>query len=301
MFRDKVRLDTSQVEDHRGLRLGRGAGIGAAGGGIGLIVLLVAMLFGVDPSGLTGSGSLTGTLEELQNQTVGNETTGNAELAQACRTGADANVREDCRIVAFVNSIQQYWNEEFTRRGGTYTFARTRFFSGATQTGCGAASSQVGPFYCPRDQQVYIDLDFFDELLKRFGATGGPFAQGYVIAHEYGHHIQNLLGVLNQVAGDREGPQSAAVRSELQADCLAGVWANHAVETGFIAQLTQADIAEALNAAAAVGDDRIQQQVQGRVTPESWTHGSSKQRQTWFNNGYRSGDLNSCDTFSRPI
>jgi predicted metalloprotease len=190
--------------------------------------------------------------------------------------------------------VQEYWGE--TVRG--YEQAPTQFFSGQTTTACGGATSAVGPFYCPGDQTIYIDLTFYDELRQRFGATGGPFAEAYVIAHEYGHHVQHLLGDDERVGGDRQGATSGAVRLELQADCYAGVWAANAVDTGFIVELTDADIRDGLDAAAAIGDDRLQRQATGRVDRESWTHGSSEQRQRWFDEGYRSGDPGACDTFA---
>ena len=293
-FRDEAKLDTSQVEDLRGRRVGKG-GLAVGGGGIGLIVTLLIIFLGGNVTG--GDGGL-GELGNLAGQSAGTPGA-SSDLAQECRTGADADEREDCRIVAYVNSIQSYWTEAFSGGGREYEPARTRFFTDSVQSGCGAASAAMGPFYCPADRYIYIDLGFFDELRSRFGAQGGPFAQAYVIAHEYGHHVQNLLGVLD--GPQDQGADSRAVRVELQADCLAGVWAANAVETGFLTGLSQADIADALDAAAAVGDDRIQEAVQGRVTPESWTHGSSEQRQQWFTTGYESGNPGSCDTFSGEV
>ena len=274
-FRRDVGLDTSQVSDRRG------AGPLAVGGGgiIGLIVLVFSLLNGGGGGGL-GVDTPAGDLK--------------SDLSASCQTGEDANQKDDCRIVGVVNSVQKYWEQ----RQPNYRRATTVFFNGGVQTGCGSASSAIGPFYCPADQKIYIDLGFYEDLRTRFGASGGPFAEAYVIAHEYGHHIENLRGVLERARSRETGPQSPAVRVELQADCLAGMWARGAVETGYIEELTDADIRDGLNAASAIGDDRIQEQAQGQVSPESWTHGSSEQRQKWFLTGFRATTDNACDTFA---
>ncbi len=283
-FRPGARLDTGQVQDQRGAGGGRGV---AVGGGLGTILVVVVLALlgvdipggdGTDPYGL-GTGPSSGAA---------------SELSSACRSGRDANQREDCRIVAVINSVQAYWSGEVDG----YREAPTRFFTARTSTGCGSATSAVGPFYCPLDQTVYIDLAFYAQLRAQFGARGGAFAEAYVIAHEYGHHVQHLIGTDERVGNDRQGARSGSVRLELQADCYAGVWAAHAVETGFIEDLTPADIADGLDAAAAVGDDRIQKRATGRVDSESWTHGSAAARQRWFQTGLDSGNAQRCDTFA---
>jgi predicted metalloprotease len=294
-FRKDVGLDPSQIEDRRGRgRMGGlpGGGLTIGGGGLGLAGLLVYLLLGAL------SGGDAGPLGNLDGSTVAQAPPGQV-LGEECTTGADANRREDCRIVADVNSIQRYWQGRGVA-GRPYVPAKTVFFTGSTDTGCGPASTDVGPFYCPADKHVYIDLGFYDELRTRFGATGGPFAEAYVLAHEYGHHVQDLSGVLGRGSG-QTGAEGRSVRTELQADCYAGVWANHATQTGFIAALSPADIDDALNAAAAVGDDRIQSETQGQVNPETWTHGSAAQRQRWFGTGYRTGEPRACDTFRGSV
>ena len=207
-------------------------------------------------------------------------------------------------MIGTVNSVQDYWTDELPRYGKNYRNVNTVLYSGATASACGTASNQVGPFYCPLDKKVYIDASFFAELTSRFGADSGALAQEYVVAHEYGHAIQDQLGILDRAQQDPQGQNSSAVRIELMADCLGGVWAKHASQTQasngqtLLKPLTQTDIESALSAASAVGDDRIQKKLQGRVTPESWTHGSSAERQRWFSTGYQGGDLNQCDTFT---
>jgi predicted metalloprotease len=280
-IRRGARLDPGQISDRRGMS--GGAPIAIGGGGVGLIIAIILLVLN---GGLGGSSG----------DTAGDTSSATGDLSK-CQTGADAQQSEDCRIVAYVNSIQDYWSGEMPN----YQPAKTVLFTNRTSTGCGAATTEVGPFYCPADKHVYIDLGFFRELTTTFGANGGPLAQAYVLAHEYGHHVQDLDGTINRVGGNSQGPESASVRLELQADCYAGVWAANAVDTGFITRITDQDIADALSAAAAVGDDRIQQQFQGQVNPETWTHGSSEERQRWFSTGYSSGDPSACDTFSGSI
>jgi uncharacterized protein len=300
-FRPNARLDTGEVTDLRGRTMGGRGGVAIGGGGLGLVALVVWLLFSL----LTGGGNGLGQLAPLDQQTVGQggqpgQVATPTDLS-SCRTGADANTRDDCRVVGVVNSVQKFWDGVFQRSNRQYTYVDTVFFTDQTQTGCGVATSQVGPFYCPVDKLVYIDLGFFDDLKSRFGVNVTPFVEAYVIAHEYGHHVQDQLGVLDQIRGDTQGPESKSVRAELQADCYAGVWAAHAVDTGLIEQLTQSDVNSGLDAAAAIGDDRIQEETQGQVNPETWTHGSSEQRRRWFSRGYETGKPADCNTFAGSI
>jgi predicted metalloprotease len=304
-FNPKARLDRSQVQVRRGGGRGgfsgggRGLPIpaGVGGGGLGGVLLLVIVFVVVQSLNGGGSG--------FAGPRSSDEPVSTSELTE-CRTGQDANENPDCARLAVVNSIQDFWARTLPQQTGqAYEEAGTIIFSGQVDTGCGAASSQVGPFYCPvrGDRQVYLDTTFFDDMLEgQLGAQGGDFAEAYVLAHEYGHHVENLLGYLAR-SRTQQGPESDAVRIELMADCLAGMWAKHATsspdETGevLIVELDQQDIDEAMDAAAAVGDDRIQERAGGRSDPESWTHGSAAARQMWFDRGWTRGTVQDCDTF----
>jgi len=324
-FNDSARLDASQVQDSRGgggfgrsgglgggggfgglggggYRPGRGAAIGGGGGLIGVVVLVISLLAGGGGGGGTGTGTGSDFLTDGTGTDGGTITSSRSDLAQRCRTGADADRDEDCRVVGVVNSLQSFWATTFQDSGESYTPSDTQLFTDRTTTGCGSATSAVGPFYCPADDTVYIDLGFFDELRTTYGASGGDFAQAYVLAHEYGHHVQDLLGTSAQAQQSRqqEGPQGASVRLELQADCYAGVWTASARSSNLLT-IDEADIRDGLSAAAAVGDDRIQQKSSGRIDPESWTHGSAAQRQQWFRTGLASGNPGDCDTFSGSV
>lgn len=271
------------IEDRRGQRSTGGT---LLGGGIGTIVLvLVAMYFGVDPTFLIQGMQSTG----------GASTSGSQPTAEDLRDDPAADM-----IAVVMADTEDVWNSIFASQGQQYREPTLVLFSGATRSACGLGQAAMGPFYCPADQKAYIDLSFFNDMRTRFKAPG-DFAQAYVIAHEVGHHVQNLLGISGKVREMQQGRSKAdanqlSVRLELQADCLAGVWANRADKARNI--LESGDVEEALNAASAIGDDRLQRQSQGRVVPESFTHGTSAQRQRWFRAGLASGDPDNCDTFS---
>jgi predicted metalloprotease len=293
-FNEGMQIDTSTTSSSGG---GGGGGGGrgiAIGGGLGgLLIVVVALFLGVDPSTVLPQGGTS----EYDSQGV--EAPG-FDLSQ-CKTGKDANTIVQCRVVATGNSVDGVWSQLL--KG--YTRPKVRLFSQSVSTGCGPATTDVGPFYCPVDQTAYFDTSFFQVLTDQFGSSGGPLAQEYVVAHEFGHHVQDLLGVLGKAQEGPGGSEGNGVRTELQADCYAGVWAHYAAitkqeSTGvpFLEPLTDKDIADALSAASSVGDDRIQKSSTGRVNPETWTHGSSAERQKWFTTGYQTGDPNKCDTFS---
>jgi uncharacterized protein len=284
-FNDNAQIDSSKVS-----RRGRNTAIGVGGGG-GLIVivfLLIQAFTGVDLSGIADPGTGGSTEQDpLTN----------------CSTGADANADIDCRVAGAATSISEYWSTAAPNLGFTYNDPQpVVIFSGGTDTGCGSATTAVGPFYCPTDQTIYIDTSFYDLLQSQFGASAGSLAQMYVIAHEWGHHIQNIAGIMDGLDLQATGPSSDSVRLELQADCFAGAWAGEAATTEgangvtFLKPFTKAELADALNAAASVGDDNIQEATQGQSNPESWTHGSSASRQKWFETGYEGG-AQACDTF----
>ncbi len=301
-YNPKARLDRSQMEVRSGGGRGGGGGfpgLGGGGGGMrvgggigGLVILIIIVLLQTQLGGGSGSPS------------AGPQDSGSTTSLAKCKTGADANQDRDCSLLADVNTIQAYWAQALPEQTGTqYQEAVTTVFSGATDTGCGNATADVGPFYCPVDKHVYLDKTFFRDMLQgQLGAKGGLFSEAYVLAHEYGHHVQDLLGTLGKVR-TQQGPQSDAVRLELQADCFAGVWTKYATEVPdesgqpYLLDLTDQDIANALDAARAVGDDRIQQRTSGRVDPDQWTHGSAEQRMRWFTKGMSSGTVRGCDTF----
>lgn len=282
-FNDNARIDTSKVQRRRG---GRTAAIGG-GSLVGVLVLVLASSWlGVDLTPL--AGMFGGGATPWSDQVVSMED---------CRTGADANRDDNCRMAGAANSLDVFWASQV--RG--YREPEVALYSGSTQSGCGTASASVGPFYCPSDETIYVDTSFFATLRSDFGATAGPLAQMYVLAHEWGHHISNLTGTLGKVGRDT-GASSGSVRLELQADCYAGAWVRDASTvtdaggTPFLKPVTREQMADAMNAAAAVGDDHIQRSAGQRVNPDGFTHGSSEQRQRWFQTGYEQG-ATGCDTF----
>lgn len=307
---DDQSVDVGGVQDLRGSGGSSGGGIGglpmgaALGGGGGIVglIIVVAVLL------LTGGNGLpTGAVDVNQatGGALGTGTSGEStqELQARCNTEGAIDQYLDCRMIKVYNVVNDTWKDEFARRGWQYTAPGLTFFSGSVRTGCGNATSQVGPFYCPPDQRMYFDLDFLQQLQREYGAEG-KFAQAYILAHEAGHHLQTLLGIESQMRQQQERNPSQAnalsVRLELQADCFAGVWSKLADQEGNGNGITLSpdDVQEAMNAASAVGDDRIQKAAGQRVNPETWTHGSAQQRSQWYFTGYDSGDLQRCDTFS---
>ncbi|GGF33790.1 membrane protein [Marmoricola endophyticus] len=300
-FNPKARLDSSQIEDRTGGGGGSRGGTSLpikAGGGIGGLVLVIALAI-FAPDLLDGSGTTSSDSSQGQSQTQGS-----GDFA-ACERDADlANSTRECRLVAITNAVQAYWADAYPQQtGNRYQEIRTVPFSQAVTTGgCGQATSDTGPFYCPRDQRVYLDLTFFDTVLRQLGGNDTAFTEAYVVAHEYGHHIENLMGVLGRVRS-RSGPNSDSVKLETMADCLAGVWTRSAATVKdadgntFISDLTRDDIDEGIDAAKVVGDDSIQERTQGRINPEGWTHGSSRQRIAAFDVGLNRGTIEACNFF----
>jgi uncharacterized protein len=314
-FNPKARLDTSRVHGSRGGGGAGGMGGGGGriplpggartGGGVGILVIIVVVLLlkafgGID---LTGALAGTGTGGYTTSRFTGDDT-----AYQNCKTGQDANAHPTtCGVVAVENSLVDYWRTTLPQQAPNaqfHTERAIRTFNGQVPTGCGQASAATGPFYCPGDQTIYFDPTFFRQVLQgQLHGPSGAFVEPYVIAHEFGHHIQNLLGTMSKVR-TQQGPNSDSVRLELQADCYAGMWARSATTTQdsqgnvLIQDLTPRDIQDAIDAAKSVGDDTIQRETSGRVNPEQWTHGSSDARVRWFTTGYQNGTLSACNTFN---
>jgi hypothetical protein len=301
-FNPKARLDTSRVRDRGRASRGGGGGLGGSGSSIPI------------PGGMRAGGGIVGVivvvLYLVLTQCVGTGGGGAFDTSRMadtdrydhCTTGADANEDADCARVAVENSLYDFWGDEL---GGKFEAEQgVETFGNATDTGCGQATSDVGPFYCPADRTIYLDTTFFEAVLQgQLAGPSGAFVEPYVLAHEYAHHIQNLLGTMAQVK-TQQGPKSDSVRLELQADCYAGMWARAATTTEdadgnvLFTEISDEDIQNAIDAATSVGDDRIQEQSGGRVNPEQWTHGSAASRVAWFRTGFTTGSLTSCDTFA---
>jgi predicted metalloprotease len=287
---DDQAVDVSGVSDRRG----RGGAAAIGGGGVGIVGLLVYVLISV-----LGGGEVDPTQLVPQGGPVQGEGAGTGELETRCNSDGAIGRYDDCFLVEVCNVVSEVWTDEFARAGESYDRPGLTFFTQAVQTGCGTASSQVGPFYCPPDQGIFIDIGFLEQLQQQFGAEG-RYAQAYIMAHEAGHHLQTLFGTERKVRAAQQANPSQqnelSVAMELQADCYAGVWSRLADDRGNVS-VGEAELDQAIGAAEAVGDDRIQQKTQGRVDPESWTHGSAEQRRSWFLRGRESADVNSCDTF----
>ena len=275
---------SNNVEDRRGISVARGVKVGGISG-LGLVaIVVVSLLLGVDPTTVL--------------QQVGQNLPSSTTIEESAQPAANDDMRNFVAVV--LAETEDVWNEQFNKTGRTYEEPKLVLFSGAVDSACGFAQSATGPFYCPADQKVYLDLAFFNELHSRFGASG-DFAQAYVIAHEIGHHVQTQLGIIQKVSQLQARSSTADknklnVMLELQADCLAGMWAHQAQTKRDI--LEEGDLEEAINAASAVGDDRIQKKTQGYVVPDSFTHGSSAQRVSWFKRGFEQSNFQACDTFN---
>ncbi len=293
-FNDNIRLDPTRVGTS-----GAGRKVAGVGGGslLGLLLVLGFSYFtGIDLTSLLSSPSAS----SPSSSTVDVST---------CRTGADANARVECRMVATAQSLDQVWKTQLTQQGTNVAYELPDFqiFTNSVSTACGNATSAVGPFYCPGDSTVYLDLGFFDDMVTKYGASDSVLAQEYVVAHEWGHHIQNLQGVFRAHDTRETGEQGAGVRSELQADCYAGVWMHWASTTRdpatgayYLNTPTADELLGALQTAQAIGDDRLQAKYQGTSNPETWTHGSANQRAAWLQRGLDSGEIATCDTWSAP-
>ncbi|WP_434769724.1 KPN_02809 family neutral zinc metallopeptidase [Curtobacterium flaccumfaciens] len=291
-FNDDSRLRGGKVK-----RRGRTTAIGGGAVGVGaIVVFLIAQFTGFDLSGIVGGGNGLTTIQQEGES---------ADAAPECRTGRDANLRVECRMEGAAESLDAYWTSEARSLGISYTSPEFFLFQDSTDTSCGQASAATGPFYCPPDRAVFLDTAFYDDLQSQYGSSGGPLAQMYVVAHEWGHHVQQLQGSFANTDRSGTGASSGSVRVELQADCYAGAWVGDAATTKdangetFFEPITRSQITDALSAASAVGDDSIQERATGRVDPDSFTHGSSEQRQRWFLRGYQQG-ATSCDTLSVP-